>query len=251
MEVAGGSAIVTGGASGLGFATAQRLAARGAKVVIVDLVSSQGAARADDIGAQFVPADVTDPDQIGAAVDAAVHAGPLRVAVNCAGIATPGRVLRNGIPLDLADFTRVLLINVAGTFNVVRLVAAAMAGNVAVDGDRGVIVNTSSVAAFDGQVGQAAYSAAKGGIAAMTIALARDLAETAIRVVSIAPGMFDTALLAGLPSRATESLAQQVPHPSRLGKPSEFADLVEHIASNGMLNGEVIRLDGALRMAAR
>jgi NAD(P)-dependent dehydrogenase (short-subunit alcohol dehydrogenase family) len=251
MDVNGGSALVTGGASGLGLATARRLVQAGAHVVILDLASSTGATRATDLGATFCAADVTDVEAVSAAVDRAVGQGPLRVTVNCAGVATPGRVLRRGEPLPLADFERVLRINVLGTFNVLRLAACAMALNEPDSGDRGVIINTASVAAYDGQVGQAAYSAAKGGIAAMTIALARDLAEHAIRVVSIAPGMFETALLAGLPAKATESLAAQVPHPSRLGRPEEFADLVAHIVSNGMLNGEVIRLDGALRMGPR
>jgi NAD(P)-dependent dehydrogenase (short-subunit alcohol dehydrogenase family) len=223
----------------------------GAHVVIIDIPSSEGAATAAAIGARFFPADVTDPVAVQAAVESAADRAPLRVVVNCAGIATPGRVLRRGEALPLETFERVVRVNLVGSFNVLRLSARLMAGNDPDHGDRGVIVNTSSVAAFDGQVGQAAYSASKGGVAAMTISLARDLAESAIRVVAIAPGMFETALLAALPPAARASLAEQVPHPARLGRPEEFAALVSHIAGNGMLNGEVIRLDGALRMAPR
>ena len=251
MEVKGSSALVTGGASGLGRAAAARLAQDGAHVVIIDIPSSEGAATAAAIGAQFFPADVTDPVAVRGAVESAADRAPLRVVVNCAGIATPGRVLRRGEALPLEAFERVVRVNLVGSFNVVRLSARLMAGNDPDHGDRGVIVNTSSVAAFDGQVGQAAYSASKGGVAAMTISLARDLAESAIRVVAIAPGMFETALLAGLPPAAIASLAEQVLHPARLGRPEEFAALVSHIVGNGMLNGEVIRLDGALRMAPR
>jgi NAD(P)-dependent dehydrogenase (short-subunit alcohol dehydrogenase family) len=251
MELSGSSAVVTGGASGLGLATATRLAASGAQVVIVDLASTDGVARSAEIGGVFAAADVTDEAGVAAAIAKAVELGPLRVVVNCAGVATGGRVLSKGEVLPLEAFERVVRINLIGTFNVLRLAAKEMAGNEPVDGDRGVIVNTASVAAFDGQVGQAAYSASKGGVAAMTISLARDLADKAIRVVAIAPGIFETAMLAGLPAKVTESLATQPPHPARLGRPDEYAALVMHIIDNAMLNGEVIRLDGALRMAPR
>jgi NAD(P)-dependent dehydrogenase (short-subunit alcohol dehydrogenase family) len=251
MDISRSSALVTGGASGLGFATAARLAAAGAHVVIVDLASSEGPARAAEIGAVFAAADVTDETTVAPAIATAAAMGPLRVVVNCAGVATGGRVLSKGEVLPLESFERVVRINLIGTFNVLRLAAKEMAANEPVDGDRGIIVNTASVAAFDGQVGQAAYSASKGGVAAMTISLARDLADKAIRVVAIAPGIFETAMLAGLPAKVTESLATQPPHPSRLGRPDEYAALVMHIIDNAMLNGEVIRLDGALRMAPR
>jgi NAD(P)-dependent dehydrogenase (short-subunit alcohol dehydrogenase family) len=251
LDVTGSSVLVTGGASGLGRATAARMARQGARVVVLDVPSQGAAAAAAAVGAQFCPADVTDPAGVRAALECAADLAPLRLVVNCAGIATPARVLRQGEPASVESFARVVQVNLIGSFNVLRLAAALMAANDPDHGDRGVIVNTSSVAAFDGQVGQAAYSASKGGIAAMTLALARDLAEYAIRVVAIAPGMFDTALLAGLPQAATASLARQVPHPARLGDPAEFAALVAHVAENGMLNGEVIRLDGALRMAPR
>ena len=185
------------------------------------------------------------------AVDTAVGLGPLRVAVNCAGIGTPGRVLGRGGPLPLEQFAKVVTVNLIGTFNVLRLAAAAIAAGDPVDGERGVIVNTASAAAFDGQIGQAAYSASKGGVVGMTLPVARDLADKLIRVMTIAPGLFDTPMLQGLPEPARQSLASQVPMPSRLGDPGEFAALVRHICENKMLNGEVIRLDGAIRMAPR
>ena len=261
MEISGNGtvALITGGASGLGAATARRLHAAGAAVVLVDLphAAEAGAALAGELGerAVFAEADVTDEAQVRAAIDAAAGLGTLRIAVNCAGVATPGKVLgREGV-LPLEQFSRVIHINLVGTFNVVRLCAEAMAAAEPLAGEygpeRGVIVNTASVAAFDGQIGQPAYAASKGGVAAMTLPIARELARSLIRVVTIAPGIFETPMLAGLPQAAQDSLGQQVPHPSRLGKPAEYAALVEHIAANAMLNGETIRLDGAIRMAPK
>jgi NAD(P)-dependent dehydrogenase (short-subunit alcohol dehydrogenase family) len=251
MRVEGAAAIVTGGASGLGLATAEYLTGRGAHVVIADLASSGGADVADRSRSVFIPADVTDPDAMRSAVAAATGLGPLRVLVNCAGIGTPGRVLGRGGVLPLEQFERVVRVNLTGTFNATRLAAQAMAANESDGGDRGVIVMTASVAAYDGQIGQAAYSASKGGIVGMVLPVARDLADKQIRVMGIAPGTFATPLLASLPAEAVASLGRQVPHPSRLGDPAEYAELVGHIISNGMLNGEVIRLDGAIRMAPR
>ncbi|MDI2097818.1 SDR family NAD(P)-dependent oxidoreductase [Ruicaihuangia caeni] len=251
MHLNGSSALVTGGASGLGFATASRLAERGAKVVITDLESSRGADAATRIGAEFVSADVTDSAQLEAAVARAVELAPLRIAVCCAGIATPGKLLGRDGPLPLEQFERVVAVNLTGTFNTVRLAANAMVSSHAVDGDRGVIVMTASAAAFEGQIGQPAYSASKGGVASMTLPLARELSRFGIRVVSIAPGIMATPLTMGLPQSVRDSLGHQVPHPSRLGRPEEFASLVEHVVTNGYLNGEVVRLDGAIRMAPR
>jgi NAD(P)-dependent dehydrogenase (short-subunit alcohol dehydrogenase family) len=246
MQISGCSALVTGGASGLGLATARELRAAGADVIIVDLPGSGGESIE---GVTFVVADVTDEAQVQAAVDAA--SAPLRIVVNCAGIGTPGKTLGRDGPLPLSTFERVLRVNLLGTFNVIRLAARAIAATEPVDGERGVIVSTASVAAFDGQIGQAAYSASKGGVVGMTLPIARELASHLIRVMTIAPGTFDTPMLAGLPEAARESLGSQVPHPSRLGKPSEYAALVRHIVENPMLNGETIRLDGAIRMAPR
>lgn len=253
MELTNASAVVTGGASGLGRATAQTLFDAGAKVVLADLPSSPGAEVAAEMGegAAFVPTDVTDPDAVQEAIDTAAGLAPLRVAVNCAGVGTPGRVLSRKGPLDLDQFSFVVKVNLIGTFNVIRLAAAAMAATEPVDGERGVIVNTASVAAFEGQIGQAAYSASKGGVVGMTLPIARDLADKLIRVCTIAPGLFSTPMLHGLPEEAKASLAASVPMPARLGDPAEYAALAHHIVSNGMLNGEVIRLDGALRMAAK
>ncbi len=253
MKIEDGVAVVTGGASGLGLATARRLLAAGARVVLLDLASSDGERAAKELGerAVFVPADVTDTDTVSAALDVADGLGALRVAVNCAGTANAIRVLGRGGVFPLEDFTRVVTINLIGTFNVIRLAAERIVRHDPVDGERGVIVNTASVAAFDGQIGQAAYAASKGGVVGMTLPIARDLADKLIRVVTVAPGLFDTPLLAGLPEDARVSLGGQVPHPSRLGDPAEYAALVAHIVDNPMLNGEVIRLDGAIRMPPR
>ncbi|HVD24233.1 MAG TPA: SDR family NAD(P)-dependent oxidoreductase [Lapillicoccus sp.] len=246
-------AIVTGGASGLGGATTRRLAADGAQVVILDLVSSPGTALASELGdrVRFVPADVRDESSVQAAVDAARSMGELRIAVTCAGIGTAGRVVGRNGPLALADFQRTIDVNLVGTFNLLRLAATAMLGNEPVDGDRGVVVMTASIAAYDGQIGQAAYAASKGGVVALTLTAARDLADKFVRVVTIAPGTFATPMLSGLPEEATAALEAGIPHPSRLGQPDEYAALVRHVVDNGMLNGEVIRLDGALRMPPR
>ncbi|MEE1622676.1 SDR family NAD(P)-dependent oxidoreductase [Zafaria sp. Z1313] len=259
MEINGGSALVTGGASGLGAATARRLYDAGAHVVLVDLPSSGGAEAAAALGgrARFAPADVRDGEQVRSAVALAASLAPLRAVVNCAGVATPGKVLgRDGV-LPLAAFEAVVSVNLTGTFNVLRLAAEEMARNepwtdpATGSGERGVIVNTASVAAFDGQIGQPAYAASKGAVAALTLPAARELARHLVRVVAIAPGIFETPMLAGLPQAAQDSLGAQVPHPSRLGKPQEYAALVEHILANQMLNGDVIRLDGAIRMAPK
>jgi len=254
VEINGSVAVVTGGASGLGLATARRLVKAGAKVVLVDLPSSKGdeVAASLDGAAVFAAADVTDPAAVGSALDAAAELGDLRVLVNCAGIGTPGRLLsRDGSAYELEPFVKVLQVNLIGTFNMIRLAAERIAKAGPVGEERGVIVNTASVAAYEGQIGQAAYSASKGGIVGMTLPIARDLAQRQIRVVTIAPGLFNTPLLAGLPEEARKSLGSQVPHPSRLGEPDEYGALVEHIVANPMLNGEVIRLDGAIRMAPR
>jgi NAD(P)-dependent dehydrogenase (short-subunit alcohol dehydrogenase family) len=245
--------LVTGGASGLGEATVRALLTTGAHAVLVDLPGSRGEAVASALGprAVFVPADVRDPDQLADAVAAATGRGALRVAVSCAGVATPGRVVgRHGV-LPLADFARVVEINLVGTFNLLRLAAEAMGANAPLDGDRGLVVLTASVAAFDGQVGQAAYAASKGGVAALTLPAARDLADRAVRVMTIAPGVMETPMMAGLPAETRTSLAALVPHPARLGRPAEYAQLVEALVANPLLNGEVIRLDGALRMPPR
>ena len=246
-------ALVTGGASGLGEATTRRLHAAGAAVVILDLPSSPGKALAEELGdrVRFAPTDVRDEEQVQAAIDLARELGTLRIVVNCAGVGTPGRVVGKRGPLPLEDFANVVSINLVGTFNVLRLAAAAMLANDPVDGDRGVVVMTASIAAYDGQIGQAAYAASKGGVVGLTLSAARDLADKGIRVMTVAPGTFLTPMLAGLPPEATAALEAQVPHPSRLGSPDEYANLVRHIVDNGMLNGEVIRLDGALRMPPR
>jgi NAD(P)-dependent dehydrogenase (short-subunit alcohol dehydrogenase family) len=251
MRLDGASALVTGGASGLGRATADRLTSEGANVVVIDLPGGGGPRGELLDGAVFFGGDITSEPDVTAALDAAERLGALRVVVNCAGIGDAVKVMsRKGVhPLD--HFARVVTVNLIGTFNVIRLATARMRLNEPVDWDRGVIVNTASVAAFDGQIGQAAYSASKGGIVGMTLPIARELAEYKIRMLTIAPGTFKTPLLASLPEQAQESLAQQVPHPKRLGDPAEFAGLVAHIIENGMLNGEVIRLDGAIRMAPR
>lgn len=247
------AALITGGGSGLGEATARRLHADGAAVVLMDLAGSRGQLVADDLGerARFVAADVRDEAQVQAAVDAATELGALRICVNCAGVATPGRIISKRGLLSLEDYRTVVEINLIGTFNVLRLAAQAMLDNDPVDGDRGVVVMTASVAAFDGQIGQAAYASSKGGVVGLTLTSARDLADKGIRVMTIAPGTFETPMLAGLPNDVKSVLEAQVPHPSRLGRPDEYANLVAHIVDNGMLNGEVIRLDGALRMPPR
>ncbi len=253
MDITNKVALVTGGASGLGLATVERLVADGAKVVIVDLPSSKGKAIAEELGATFVPADVTDEEQVLAAVDTAGQLGAFSVAVNCAGIGNAIRVVsKDGSPFPLADFKKVIEVNLIGTFNVIRLAAARMVASTPVDGEeRGVIVNTASVAAFEGQIGQVAYAASKGGIVGLTLPVARDLAQHKIRVTTIAPGLFHPPLFQTLPQDAIDSLGAQVPHPSRLGKPEEFGALVSHIVANPMLNGETIRLDGAIRMQPR
>ncbi|MBD8012008.1 MULTISPECIES: 3-hydroxyacyl-CoA dehydrogenase [Microbacterium] len=253
MQITGQGALITGGASGLGLATARRLSAAGARVAIIDLPSSAGEEIAAELGGLFLPADVTSSEQIAAAVASAHTVAPLRIVVNCAGIAPPAKVLdRDGNPADLDAFERIVRINLVGTFNVISQAAAVIAQTEPTDGgDRGVIVNTASVAAFDGQIGQPAYSASKGGVHAMTLPIARELARHGIRVCTIAPGIMETPMLAGLPQAAQDSLGQQVPYPSRLGRPDEYAALVEHIVTNGYLNGETIRLDGAIRMAPK
>jgi NAD(P)-dependent dehydrogenase (short-subunit alcohol dehydrogenase family) len=247
-------ALVTGGGSGLGEATVRRLAASGASVVICDLPSSAGKAISEELGSRivFVPTDVTDEAAVTAALEAATALGALRLVVTCAGIATPGRIVGRKGPLPLATFRQVIEVNLIGTFNVLRLAAERMiALEPLADGDRGVVVMTASIAAYDGQVGQAAYASSKGGIVGLTLTAARDLADKGIRVVTIAPGTMETPMLAGLPEDARAVLEQQIPHPARLGRPDEYASLVQHIVSNQFLNGEVIRLDGALRMPPR
>jgi NAD(P)-dependent dehydrogenase (short-subunit alcohol dehydrogenase family) len=252
MQLEGASALVTGGASGLGRATVERLAGDGAKVVALDLAGPDGGPRAPlPQGALFAAGDVTSEADVTAALDAAEALGPLRVVVNCAGIGHASKVVGRGGPHPLDTFVRTVTVNLVGTFNVIRLATVRMRGNDLVDGDRGVIVNTASVAAFDGQVGQASYSASKGGVVGMTLPIARELADYQIRVLTLAPGTFRTPLLASLPQPAKDSLAQQIPHPKRLGDPAEFAALVSHIVENGMLNGETIRIDGAIRLAPR
>lgn len=253
MEIRDQVALITGGASGLGLATAKRLLAAGGKVLIVDLPSSRGDDAAAEFGenASFFAADVTSEEQVQAAVDAAAAMGPLRVVVNCAGIGGAARVSGRKGPFPLDMFTKVVSVNLIGTFNVLRLGAAAMQAVDAIGEERGVIINTASAAAYDGQIGQAAYSASKGGIVGMTLPVARDLASSKIRVMTIAPGTFKTPLMQGASEETLASLGEQVPHPSRLGEPDEYASLAEHIVSNPMLNGEVIRLDGAIRMAPK
>jgi NAD(P)-dependent dehydrogenase (short-subunit alcohol dehydrogenase family) len=249
MDIDGVNALVAGGASGLGAATARRLAAAGAHVTIADLNEDTGTATAEAIGGRFVKTDVTDPGQVETAVR---QAGEIRVSVCCAGIGHAEKIAGRRGPHDLDAFARVIGINLIGTFNVLRLASAAMLAH-APDGhgERGVCINTASIAAFDGQIGQTAYSASKGGIVGLTLPAARDLAQSGIRVCAIAPGLFDTPLLAGLPEEARAALGAQVPFPARLGQPDEFAALALHIVANPMLNGEVIRLDGALRMPPR
>jgi len=256
MELRTVTAVVTGGASGLGRATVERIVKAGGRAAVLDLPASKGADLAAALGgtAVFTPADVTSGDQVaGALAEARRRFGGFNVLVNCAGIGTAAKTVSKGNPAKLEDFTRVINVNLIGHFNAIRLAAAIMAQNApgGADGERGVIVNTASVAAWDGQIGQAAYSASKGGIVGMTLPIARDLAELGIRVCTIAPGIFETPLLGTLPEPVRQSLAKQVPFPQRLGRPEEYAALACHIIENGMLNGETIRLDGAIRMAPR
>jgi len=259
MELDGASTIVTGGASGLGKATARALLDGGASVVLIDLPGPRGEEAVAELGenATFMAADVANEAEVRAAIDVAASIAPLRVAVNCAGIVTANRTVGRDGPAPLDAFERTIRVNLIGTFNVTRLAAAAMAANEPAVGrvaggpdtpERGVIVNTASVAAFDGQIGQAAYSASKAAVAGMTLPIARDLSKLLIRVVTIAPGIFETPMMAGMPDDVRHSLEAQVPHPSRLGHPTEYAALVRSIVANPMLNGETIRLDGAIRM---
>jgi len=253
MDMQGQAAIVTGGASGLGGATAERLAKRGAKVTIFDLNAELGAAKAKEIGGLFVAVNVTDEVAVEDAIAVAEAAhGKARILVNCAGIGPPAKVIgRDGNAIRLADFAKIININLIGSFNVLSKFAARLHTAELHGEGRGVIINTASVAAFDGQIGQAAYAASKGAVVAMTLPIAREFARYGIRVMTIAPGIFWTPLLASLPQEAQDSLGRQVPFPSRLGQPDEFAMLVESIIANPMLNGEVIRLDGAIRMAPK
>lgn len=250
MEIKDAAAVVTGGASGLGLATTKRLLDRGASVVVIDL---RGEDVVKELGprAKFVEANVVDPEQVTAALDAAEEFGPLRINVNCAGIGNAVKTLGKDGPFPLDGFTKVVQVNLIGTFNVLRLAAERIAKTEPINGERGVIINTASVAAFEGQIGQAAYSASKGGVVGMTLPIARDLSREFIRVCTIAPGLFKTPLLGSLPEEAQASLGKQVPHPARLGDPDEYGALAVHIVENPMLNGEVIRLDGAIRMAPR
>jgi NAD(P)-dependent dehydrogenase (short-subunit alcohol dehydrogenase family) len=255
MEIQGAAAIVFGGASGLGEATARRLAAEGAEVVIADLAAERAEALAAEIGGQAATADVTDPSSVQAAVDqaAGLTSRGLRISVVCAGLGTAAKLIGRDGPTPLEAFTKTIEVNLIGTINALRLAAGAMVGN-APEGEsaeRGVCVNTASIAAYDGQIGQVAYAASKGGVVALTLPVARELAGKGVRVVTIAPGLFNTPMLAALPEAARASLGASVPYPPRLGDPAEYADLVEHIVTNAMLNGEVIRLDGALRMTPR
>ncbi len=254
MKIAGSVALVTGGASGLGEATVRKLVGQGGRAVIVDLNADRGKKLAAELGdaATYAQADVSNAEEVQAAVDQATSMGPLRAAISCAGIGFGMRTVgKDGTPHDLGVFQKVISVNLIGTFNVLRLAAAAMAKNEPDDGERGVVINTASVAAFDGQIGQVAYSASKGGIVGLTLPAARDLSKAQIRVVTIAPGTFDTPLLASLPDEMRVALAATIPHPSRLGRPEEFGALACHIVENSYLNGEVIRLDGSIRMAPR
>jgi NAD(P)-dependent dehydrogenase (short-subunit alcohol dehydrogenase family) len=249
MRIQGAHALVAGGASGLGAATARRLRAAGAELTIADLDEERGRAVADELGAGFAPCDVTREEQVQAAVAAA---GPLRIAVCCAGIGWAEKTAGSRGPHAYDPFKALIEVNLIGTFNVLRLAAAAMLrGEPDEEGERGVIVTTASIAAYDGQIGQLAYSASKGGVVGMTLPAARDLSAAGIRVCTIAPGLFDTPLLAALPEETRAALGEQVPHPRRLGRPDEYAALAAHIVENPMLNGEVVRLDGALRMPPR
>ena len=253
MDINGLAAIVTGGASGLGQATAAMLASHGAKVTLFDMNEAAGNATAAEIDGLFVSVNVADHVSVGAGLDAAQSAhGIARILVNCAGIAPAAKTVgKENVPHSLELYRKVIEVNLIGSFNVISNFAARAATVEEIEGERGVIVNTASVAAFDGQMGQAAYSASKGGVVAMTLPIARDLAQHKIRVMTVAPGIFHTPMLESLPQHVQDALGAQVPHPSRLGKPAEFAQLIESIVRNPMLNGEVIRLDGAIRMTAR
>ena len=253
MNIDGVGAIVTGGASGLGQATARMLAANGAKVTIFDLNDESGEAAASELGGRFVSVDVADDASVATGLDKAEAAhGVARILVNCAGIAPAAKTVgKDNVPHSLDTYRKTIEVNQIGTFNVISKFAARAAGAAEIEGERGVIVSTASVAAFDGQIGQAAYAASKSGVAGMTLPVARDLAQYKIRVVTIAPGIFLTPMLQSLPQQVQDALGTQVPHPSRLGRPEEYAQLVEAIVRNPMLNGEVIRLDGAIRMAPR
>lgn len=250
MQIKDAVAVVTGGASGLGLATAKRLLDAGGQVVVIDLKGEDVVAELGD-RARFVEANVADPEAVGAALDVAESLGPVRINVNCAGIGNAIKTLSKDGAFPLDAFTKIIQVNLIGTFNVLRLSAERIAKTGPINGERGVIINTASVAAFEGQIGQAAYSASKGGVVGMTLPIARDLSRELIRVCTIAPGLFKTPLLGSLPEEAQKSLGAQVPHPSRLGDPDEYGALAEHIINNPMLNGEVIRLDGAIRMAPR
>jgi NAD(P)-dependent dehydrogenase (short-subunit alcohol dehydrogenase family) len=253
MQIQGSGALVVGGASGLGEATARRLAEQGAALTIADINADVGQKVAEELGAAFVQVDVREEDQVEAAVAKAAEAdGGLRIAITCAGTGWAQKIAGSKGPHPLQPFEIIIAINLIGTFNVLRFAAASMIGNEpSEDGERGVCVNTASIAAFDGQVGQVAYSASKGGVVGMTLPVARDLAQYGIRVNTVAPGLFDTQLLAALPEEAREKLGAGIPFPPRLGRPSEYAQLVGQIVENTMLNGETIRLDGALRMPPR
>jgi len=254
MDINGATAIVFGGASGLGEATARRLAAEGAEVVVADLAADRATALAGDIGGHAIACDVTDPDSVQAAVDLAAGLDDrgLRIAVTCAGVGTATKLIGRDGPTSLDRFAKVVEVNLIGTINTLRLAAAAMVGNAPDEaGERGVCINTASVAAYDGQIGQVAYAASKGGVVSLTLPVARELAGKGVRVITIAPGLFDTPMMATLPEEVRQSLGASVPFPPRLGTPDEYADLVEHLVTNTMLNGEVIRLDGALRLAPR
>lgn len=253
MDIGGVAAIVTGGASGLGGGTAKRLAMLGAKVTILDLNEALGTALAREIGGHFIRVDVTEERMVAEALaQAEAINGKARILVNCAGIGPPAKVIsRDGDPLPLTDFSKIISVNLAGTFNVLSKFAAALHTAEPIGDERGVIINTASVAAYEGQIGQAAYSASKGGVVSMTLPIARELARYGIRVVTVAPGLFLTPLLASLPQEAQDSLGTQVPFPPRLGKPDEYAQLVTAIVGNPMINGETIRIDGAIRMAPR
>ena len=253
LDLNGASAVVTGGASGIGEACARQLAALGMRVVIADLNEDKGNAVAKELGGLFAKCNVASEEDGQAAVDAASEMGPLRALVNSAGLGNANRTVdRNNNPFPLDQFEFVIKVNLIGTFNVIRLASWAMSQAEPMDdGERGVIINTASVAAFDGQIGQAAYSASKGGIVGMTLPIARDLAKTGIRNMTIAPGIFGTPMLFTMPDEVQQALAASVPFPSRLGTPADFAKLVQHIITNDMLNGEVIRLDGAIRMAPK